>query len=434
VTGQQVGLFSGPAYTVYKALTAIRMAEQMTEQGSPTVPVFWLATEDHDFAEVNHAWIFDAQARPVRVEIEAPHAEGQPVGSIRVDKWGVERLCTELNAFAYGDEVCQLVRNTYVPGRTMGEAFRALLQKLFARYGLLFVDPLNPSIRRIAAPLLKEAVQIAPELRRRVLERNAALSAAGYHTQVHVEPDTSLFFLLDGDRRVSLRNGRYPTEQLAEMAEHLSPNALLRPVVQDYLLPTAAYVGGPAELAYLAQSQVLYSALLGAMPRLVPRAGFTLIDQRSGKLMDRFGIAMQDFFHGEDALREKIAATLIPPKLRSDFEEAGREAQVLLERLQADVTAFDPTLGEAAAKSRAKILYQLTKLERKVARESMRREQRAAADAEYLYNMIYPHRHLQERFYSILPFLARHGTGLLDTVYENVHLNCPDHVLLRLGT
>jgi bacillithiol synthase len=434
VTGQQVGLFSGPAYTVYKALTAIRLAEQMTEQGKPAVPVFWLATEDHDFAEVNHAWVFDAQARPVRLDIDAPHADGQPVGSIRVDSWGVDRLCLELNGFAYGEEVCQLVRDTYQPGRTMGEAFRALLDRLFARYGLLFLDPLNPSIRRIAAPLLREAVQNAPELRRRVLERNGALAAAGYHTQVHVEPDTSLFFLLDGDRRISLKNGRHSTDQLAEMAEHLSPNALLRPVVQDYLLPTDAYIGGPAELAYLAQSQVLYSSLLGAMPRLVSRAGFTLIDKRTAKLMDRYQLRMADFFHGEDALRERMAAALVPPKLREEFGDVRTKAESLFDQLQADVNAFDPTLGAAAAKSRAKIVYQLTKLEGKVARETMRREERATGDAAWLYNTIFPNRHLQERFYSILPFLARHGLGLIDTVYENVHLNCPDHVLLRLDT
>jgi bacillithiol biosynthesis cysteine-adding enzyme BshC len=314
----------------------------------------------------------------------------------------------------------------------MGEAFRALLDRLFSRYGLLYLDPLSPSIRRLAAPLLREAVQMAPDLRRRVLERNATLSAAGYHTQVHVEPDTSLFFLLDGGRRVSLKNGRYSTEQLAEMAEQLSPNALLRPVVQDYLLPTAAYIGGPAELAYLAQSQVLYAALLGAMPRLVSRAGFTLIDPRTAKLMERYQVSMQDFFHGEDALRERMAASLVPPHLRSRFAEVRTRTEDLVGDLEREVNAFDPTLGAAAAKSRAKIMYQLTKLEAKVARETMRREQRAAADAAWLYNNIYPHRHLQERFYSILPFLARHGMGLIDTVYENVHLNCPDHVLLRL--
>jgi bacillithiol biosynthesis cysteine-adding enzyme BshC len=434
VTGQQVGLFSGPAYTVYKALTAICLAKQMTEQGTPAVPVFWLATEDHDFAEVNHAWVFDTQARPVRVEIAASGAEGQPVGSIRIDSWGVEQLCSVLEGHAYGAEVCELVRTTYLPGRTMGEAFQALLQRLFSQYGLLFVDPLSPALRRIAVPLLREAVGAAPELRRLVLERNAALTAAGYHTQVHVEPDTSLFFLLEDGRRVSLKNGRYSTAQLAERAEELSPNALLRPVVQDYLLPTAAYVGGPAELAYFAQSQVLYSALLGAMPRLVSRAGFTLLDRRSAKLMDRYQLRLHDFFHGEEALREKAAAALVPPKLRGEFAEARAQAEALLSRLEADVDAFDPTLAAAAAKSRAKIIHQLTKLEGKVARESMRREARASDDATWLYNTIFPHRHLQERFYSILPFLARHGMGLLETLRANVHLNCPDHVVLRLET
>jgi bacillithiol biosynthesis cysteine-adding enzyme BshC len=371
--------------------------------------------------------------QPVRLEVAARGAEGQPVGSIRIDDWGMEQLCAALESFSSGADVCELVRSTYLPGATMGEAFRALLERLFSRYGLLFIDPLSPSIRRIAAPLLREAVEAAPELRRKVLERNTALTAAGYHTQVHVEPDTSLFFLLENGRRVSLKNGRFSTDRLVDMAEQLSPNALLRPVVQDYLLPTAAYVGGPAELAYFAQSQVLYSELLGAMPRLMSRAGFTLIDTRTAKLMERYEVRLPDFFHGEEPLRERMAAALVPAEMRTEFTDARSQAEALLARLEADVTAFDPTLAAATAKSRAKILHQLTKLERKVARERMRREARASADAAWLFNTIYPQRHLQERFYSILPFLARHGMGLLDTLHEHVHLSCPDHLLLRVS-
>jgi bacillithiol synthase len=441
VTGQQVGLFSGPSYTVYKALTAVKLARQMTESGNPAVPVFWLATEDHDFAEVNHAWVYDGDSQPVRIEVSGPEVADHPVGGIRVESWHVDELRKAIAPFAFGDDVAVLVEQAYAPGRTMGEAFHALVAKLLERFGLIYLDPLHPAIRKVAAPILRKAISAGPELSALLLERNRQLTAEGYHTQVHVEPQTSLFFVLDGDRRVHLKRqngdyvadqGRFPAAQLAETAENLSPTALLRPVVQDYLLPTAAYIGGPAELAYFAQSQVLYRQLIGGMPRLVPRSGFTLIDRRSTRLMDRYGLGLTDFFHGEDHLKSRISEKLVPPSLQEQFAQTNVTAVQMLDALQASVAQFDSTLGAAAAKSRAKILYQLSKIEGKVARESLRRNERAGEDACYIFRSLYPHKHLQERFYSILPFLARHGFNLLDTIYDNVHLDCPDHIVLTL--
>lgn len=442
VTGQQVGLFSGPSYTIYKALTAAKMARTLTEQGTPAVPIFWLATEDHDFAEVNHAWLFDATASARRIEVESPAAADSPVGGIRVTDWHVEELRQSIAPFAFGEEVANLVADAYAPGRTMGEAFHALLRGLLEPYGLLFIDPLQPAVRKIAAPMLREAIDAAPELSAALIERNKELAAAGYHAQVHIEPQTSLFFVLDGDRRVHMKrqNGdfvgkdrRYSLAELAATAEHVSPNAVLRPVLQDYLLPTTAYVGGPAELAYFAQSQVLYGKLKVGMPQLVSRSGFTLIDPRCAKLMDRYGLTVPSLFHGEDHLKEQIALKLVPQALEARFASTRAAVSQMLEELQSSVGEFDPTLGAAAARSRAKMQYQLDKLERKVSRESLRRDERAGTDAAYVSAMLFPHKHLQERFYSIVPFLARHGTGLIDQVYEHVNLGCPDHILLRLS-
>jgi uncharacterized protein YllA (UPF0747 family) len=202
--------------------------------------------------------------------------------------------------------------------------------------------------------------------------------------------------------------------------------------MQDYLLPTAAYVGGPAELAYLAQSSVLYQALLGRAPVAVPRSGFTLVDERAHAAMERFHLSLPDCFHGEDILREKIAACLVPPSLDVAFREASTGMETLLNRLEDEVRAFDPTLGDALKKSRRKMAYQIEKNRGKVAREALRREARVLESSAQLSGLIYPERHLQERLHSILPFLARHGFELLDTLYENVNRGCPDHLLLTV--
>lgn len=432
VTGQQVGLFTGPAYTIYKALTAARIAADLNDHGRPAVPVFWLATEDHDWAEVDHVYVFNGQRGPVKLQVRPDRNGGIPVGRIQPPHWPLEELRAALRDFPFCDEVCALVEETHASGLTMGEAFRGLLERLLRPFGFLFLDPLRPAIRKLAAPILARAVKAGPDLNKALLDRNRELESAGYHAQVHVDGRTSLFFVLEDERRLALRDTKRSVEELAAEAENLSPNALLRPVVQDYILPTAAYVGGPAELAYFAQSQVLYERLLGHMPRLVSRNGFTLIDSRSEKLLDRYKLDIRDFFQGSEALRERIGSKLIPPDLQEHFEQAISSASKTLDELDREVTAFDPTLGASLRKSRAKILHQLTKSRSKVGRTLLQRDQRADAESAWLYNGLYPEKHLQERYYSIVPFLAQHGLDLVDRLYEHVHTDCPDHVLLPL--
>lgn len=445
VTGQQVGLFSGPAYTIYKALTAVKAARELTERGIPAVPIFWLATEDHDFAEVNHCWTFDAAHQPVELAVrdyDAAAIAGRPVGEVAIQKFPTDALRGSLKGFPFGAEVSSLVEQAYGNEATFGAAFGALLKHLLPGYGLLHIDPMLPAVRELAAPAIRAALSQAPELTQDLLQRNQELIAAGYHAQVHVEDHTSLVFLLDGGHRIALKrkngeysaNGRrFSTQELMDRAASLSPNALLRPVAQDSILPTVAYIGGPAELAYLAQSQVIYRRILGRMPVALPRSGFTLFDQRSDKLMRRYRLRLQDFFHGHEQLREHVAAELIPPSVARSMSDAKASTGAALERLSSALAGFDPTLLAALANNRRKIDYQVSKIERKIGREALRRDERASRDASFLCDLVYPHKHLQERLYSIAPFLAKHGLDLVDRIYENIQLDCPDHRLLTLS-
>lgn len=438
VTGQQVGLFSGPAYTIYKALHAIRLAEWLNENGVSAVPVFWLATEDHDFAEVNHAFVFGPDHRPVKLALTRT-ANSQPVGGLALTDPPVTAFRRALGDLPYANETAAMVADTYRPGETMGSAFHQLLRRILARFDMPIVDPMLPAFRRLAAPALRGAVEHAPELTAKILERNHALAAAGYHAQVHMEDRTSLVFLLENGKRLTLQrhgehfgiNGRrFTATDLAARAEELSPNAMLRPVVQDSILPTVAYIGGPAETAYLAQSAVIYDVLLGRMPVAVPRTGFTIFDARSAKLMERYGLSLQDFFHGEEALRERVASRLIPPALAGTLAETGETVERAIARLRGEMEDFDPTLAKALGNSDRKIRHQMARIAGKAGRESMRRNAQAERDASSLYGLIYPERHLQERLYSILPFLAQHGPELIDHIYRSIQLDCPDHRLM----
>ncbi len=428
-----MGLFSGPAYTVYKALTAIRIAAELTARGTAAVPIFWLATEDHDFAEVNHTWVFGADHKPVRLSLpNAVPGDAKPVGGVALRDVPIGELRNALAGLPFAEEAVAMVERCYAAGETMGSAFAAMVRELFAPYGLLLIDPMTPALREIAAPLMRQAVERMPELNDALMARSKELEARGYHSQVLVDGKTSLVFLLEKGQRLAPRHGKWTAAELAARAHELSPNALLRPVVQDYLLPTAAYVGGPAELAYLAQSQVLYSKLLGRQPAAFPRAGFTLLDHRSAKQMTKYRLNPADLFVNAPTLRDTIARQLVPAELKLELERTQEAVKRSLDGLGGELKRFNVSLASALENSRRKMEYQMGKIARKTALEMLSKDEQAVRDAGALHDFIFPEAHLQERLYSIVPFIAKFGPGLVASIYEQVRVECPDHQFMAV--
>ncbi len=440
VTGQQVGLFSGPAYTVYKALTAIRISRELNSRGITAVPVFWLATEDHDLAEVDHAWAFGGDLQPVRLQAKGPATNGsRPVGGVVPESLPLPELKIALEGLPFAEEAFSLISDAYLSGASMGDAFAAVIRKIFAPYGLLLIDPMDSGVRSAAAPFMADAVKGMPDLIGALTQRSKQLTDRGYHAQVLVDQQTSLAFLLEDGHRVALRHSagefvahhrKWSAQELASRAAELSPNALLRPVLQDFLLPTAAYVGGPAELAYLAQSRVLYEKLLDRQPVAFPRAGFTLLDERAAKRMRRYKLTLPSLFTNDQALQSAMARQLVPDELREKLATTESSVAAALDALSSDLGRFDVSLNGALSTSRRKIEYQLAKISQKTASQIMARDAQAEADARTLSGLVFPARHLQERLYSIVPFLAKFGPGLIDDVYAAVRIETPDHRVL----
>jgi uncharacterized protein YllA (UPF0747 family) len=273
------------------------------------------------------------------------------------------------------------------------------------------------------------------------MTRGKELTDRGYHAQVLVDPRTSLAFLLENGHRIALRRSgdtlsapqrKYSLAELASQAEHLSPNALLRPVIQDFLMPTAAYVGGPAELAYLAQSQVLYQKLLGRQPIAFPRAGFTLLDERSAKRMTKYKLNAAELFVPERQLRERVAGRLIPADLARRLADTKSAFSGAFDGLEKDLRTFDISLAAAIGTSRRKIEYQAAKIVRKTEAQILLKDEQASRDTASLHGLVFPEDHLQERLYSIVPFLAKFGPGLVSEIYEHVRVECPDHQFATL--
>ena len=444
-TGQQVGLLGGPVFTLYKALTAVRCARELTRSGTPAVPVFWLATEDHDLEEVNHAWAFGPAGEPHRIRASTAGESGAAVGDIRIEDAKLDELETVCAGLPYAQDALAIARGAYAAAPRFGESFRSLYRDVLAGSGIVFLCPMREGIRTLAAPVVRRAIERAPELTDALLRRGSGLLEAGYHQQVRVQDSTSLVLLFEGAERVSLqrRNGYYWARSQAYSREDLlrrlerspldvSPSALLRPVMQDFLLPTAALVAGPSEAAYLAQSSVLYEALLGRMPAVLPRASFTVLDGATRKLMKKYGLSLADCLVPRRDVEEAVAAAVVPPPLRDSLATGRSGVEGALQGIQEAIRGFDPTLAGSFAVSRKKIAYQLAKTEAKVSREALRRAATARRHAAALADTVYPHGVLQERVYALLPFLARFGPSLAERVRDEIAPGCADHRVLDL--
>jgi bacillithiol synthase len=425
VTGQQVGLFSGPAYAIYKALTAMQIAQELTRGGIPAVPVFWMATEDHDLDEVRHATWFD-QGKLIRFELPLAAEAGRPVGSIPLGAQ-VEPLvqeAAELLSNQGSDLLAQFLTESYRRDETYGSAFGKLFARLFAQQGLILMDPLNPGLHKVAAPLYQHALAERDALNEKLLQRGKDLDRAGFNAQVKVTSrSTLLFYLGDGVRQViTAKDGTFqagerewPREEMVHLThtepEKFSPNALLRSVVQDYLLPTAAYVGGPAEISYFAQSETVYRHLLGRMPVMLPRAGFTLVDAKAAKLLRKYNLTVADVWTGSQDLRHKMEGASVPESLSRSFERNQKQIQKMLAQLGKQIVKLDSTLKGTVERARKRIEFHIEKLRRKAGKAQDQKTGLISAHEQYLESLLYPHKALQSRELCLLPFLARWGAG-----------------------
>ncbi len=449
VTGQQVGLFSGPAFTLYKALTTVRLAQSLTEQGLPCVPVFWLATEDHDLEEVSQVTTLDEEFNvvPLRDSGNRPSPRS-PVGEVRHTAEIVAALDQLETVLPDGESRSLLLkdlRGCYVPGATWGESFARFMTRLFGRWGVILMNPLDDSVHRLSSGVYRQAVEKASELRAGVLEGSHALVQRGYHAQVHVVEDSTLVFVARHGDRLALhqRDGKFLVDGneeissselhslLAERPLDFSPNVLLRPLVQDSLLPTLAYVAGPSELAYLGQAQSLYRALGRPQPVIFPRAAFTLLDSRSERLMEKYKLSLEDVWQGEEHLSNKVAATGYAEGWSERFDQSERELEHLLTRLQGDIEKLDPTLLDTLQHVKEKMKYQMERMRGKLSRAALGRSDLLVRHVQALSRFLMPHKDLQERRVGGAYFLGRAGYGLLDRLLEHIQVRCSDHQTLK---
>ena len=432
-TGQQTGLFGGPLYTIWKILSAVRLADALEPLlDAPVLPVFWIASDDHDWAEVNHTAVVDASDDVRRLALDDP-GESPPVPmSDRILPAGTSRVVAELRQLLadspFASKLGRLVAGAYREGETMGGAFGALMRGLLADFDIALIDSAHPSLKAASSPILRHELEHAEEHAALLQEQSDRLVAAGYHAQVTVSADAANVFMHEPDGRDRLtREGNgwhlrrsrrsYTTAEverlLADEPRRFSPNVMLRPVVESALIPTLAYVAGPGEASYFAQIGCLFEAHGIEPPVVVPRHGVTIVEPRIRRLLDRFGFEPADLARPLHEVTTDVIRAELPEAVTGPIETAGRAIEREYDALASAAERIDPTLRDWILGRRNRALIDVVKTERKITAHLKKRRADEIRQIRRVSMNLHPDGAPQERVLNVLPYLARYGPGLL---------------------
>jgi len=454
VTGQQVGLFGGPLYTIYKTITALQLAEELEQQvDRPVVPVFWVEGEDHDYEEVarttllRHNELVDLAYPDV---VRPASGNPGPVGRIELGD-GATSLLTELDAALpdsdFKPELMRNLRAAYRSDAPIEDAFARFIRSLFAGTGLVLMNPDDARLKALVRPLFRRDLADSQGAVDAIRSTSKRLEADGYHAQVHASP-TNLFLLDDTGRRpidVDADAAGYRlrgTEQtftedellarLDDAPEDFSPNVVLRPLMQDALLPTAAYVAGPGEVSYFAQYRGVYDWAEMTMPLIVPRASVSLVESKVQSVLDAFDLDLPDLTGDIEQLFQSIVVGEMEVDVDAVFGDALAQIHGAINDLKPSVEAVDRTLGKSAEAARAAVAQEMGELKQRVVRAEKRQHDELRAKLQKARVNLVPEGGLQERRINVLYFLNKYSPALLDDLRQVLSTDTSAHQVVEL--
>lgn len=451
VTGQQVGLFSGPLYAIYKALTAVKLAERLSRNGpGKYVPVFWLASDDHDAAEIDHIVVLDKDNRLQEVRCPMPDGEPKVPASKIVLPPGISDCLRRLSDLTLDSEfkadIMAALSDAYRPGRGWVEAFARWMTRLFQDHGLIFIDASHPRLKELGGEVFYREIAEESAATPPALAASRRLREAGYGEQIHLhEGILNIFYAEQGRRSIQWdgrafeikdpREARSKEDLLAQAKEKpflFSPNVLLRPIYQDALLPTAAIVGGPGEIAYFGQMKGVYEKFGLPMPVIYPRKAATIVERKVDRILKKYDLNIPDFWGDTEALVRSMAERQIPESLGRALSLVSSHLEQDFEPLIRETAAFEPTLKESAHLARGKMARQLQFLEKKIVQAATRRNDIAVQQLRKAGDSLYPNGHLQERVFNIVPYLLKYGPAFMDQLDRAVGMDEYDHQIITL--
>ncbi|MBI4548454.1 MAG: bacillithiol biosynthesis cysteine-adding enzyme BshC [Ignavibacteriae bacterium] len=453
VTGQQVGILGGPLYTVYKIITAIKLAKQLNASYPQYkfIPVFWLEGEDHDFEEVNKVGLLNPDHQPIKVEYlvngKRPDKNVGPVGEIILDGYiqaFFENVQKTLTNSEYKKTLLQFLQESYAQNVTLNQAFASSLNKFFESEGLVFISSNDKRLKHILSPIFQKELQEYPKISQLIIQQSAELEEQ-YHAQIKTKA-LNLFLFHKGGRYFieprendfSLKGTRqyFQKEELlriaAETPELLSPNVALRPICQDTLLPTLAYVAGPSEVAYFAQLKSVYAYFNLTMPIIYPRASATIVEEKLERILEKYQLDLIEFFGHQEKINRKVIDLISEVKIDEMFQETQRRIHDQLNELKFGLNYIDSTLLGPLESTKDKIESYLNVLKEKVVAAQQRKHEIALRQVQKVSNSIFPNKDFQERELSIIYFMNKYGLEFVKWLQHEVHIDQFQHQVIRV--
>lgn len=435
IAGQQAGLLGGPLYTVYKALGAIHTAARLEKElARPVVPVFWVASEDHDYNEIKDAWYMDGANTVQAVSLDLPHT-GEPVGALALTADAVdevmERFAGLLPETEFKKEIADRIREAGYGSNTPVDWFGRLMTGLFSPLGLVFFDPLNPGVKKLLAPFFTRVVEKQEESREFLAQREQEIANAGYGLQVERDAQASLLMHMGEKRTALLKEGKvYRTRdgkvemdegellyQVRENPQRFSPNVLLRPLAQDYLFPTVCQLAGPGETAYFAQLGPLYWVFDIPAPVLLPRTAVTVVEPRAARYLEKYRLTVKDVLTDMDRTKKVILAQRSGLDPEAVFAGLRNRMKDAYDELKKELSRVDKQLVSLAEKNLERLFHETGYLEKKTGQVLGARNETVLRHLDNLATMLSPLGRLQERVFNIFLYLVKYGPEFFNELY-----------------
>ncbi|EQB64187.1 MAG: hypothetical protein RBG1_1C00001G1766 [candidate division Zixibacteria bacterium RBG-1] len=442
-TGQQVGILGGPLFTIYKAISDIKLAGWLSEKlKTKVIPLFWLAADDHDFLEVNHIYLLNPQSQVTKIEYK-PRTDwqGKPMAKVILEE--------SINSFSkavgenlaetkYKNEVLDKLFQFYQEGQFLSLAFARWLTFLLGKYGLVIVNPADKDLKKLAAPIFEQEIEQNGRLENIFRETNLKLEQRDYHQQIKKKENYLNIFVDNGQRStvrkekdffvVEATQEKFTSQQLRGLLNQkpnlFSPNVILRPMIQSYLFPTLAYVGGPSEVAYFAQLKELYKALEINMPVIYPRATVALLERKTLEMLERYSLDIRDILTQDiESVINQVLEKTLPPNWEENFTKTQAEIKSKFEDLESEVAKLEPTLKETFATTKGKVDFELNKLKEKYFQAHKRKNKIVREQLYKVKNHLYPENDLQERKFNLVYYLNKYGFDLIDFLFQSIEVD-----------
>ena len=446
VTGQQVGLFSGPLYTIYKALTAIKLSEYLSQSCNESiVPIFWLASDDHDFAEIDHIKLTNKNNQVDEIKYQSDSSNKKiPVSDIFLTSEindCIKKLKDSTHESEFKQEIISHLKEAYQPGLSFVEAFAKWMTQIFKSYGLIFIDASHPKLKELGKKVFYKEIEEYSPSTKKAIKTSEKLKQNKYHSQIQLHDGIlNLFYVEQGRQSIQTKNNdffikataqTFTTNELLELVDTrsnlFSPNVMLRPVFQDILLPTIAYIGGPGEIAYFAQFKGIYENYDIPMPIIYPRKSISIIEKKIDNVLKNYNLKIQDMWQNVDKIINEITKSQIPESVEKILHNAASHIDDDFKFIKQELIALDPTLENAADLSLGRIKQQFHFLEKKILQASKRKNDIIIQQINKAKNNLYPDNKLQERTLNIVQFLIKYNFNFIDEIYEAIDIENYDH-------